>query len=54
MGTNPIAVGIPREEGKEPVVLDMATAAYPCECHHAYPRHVAPAHHIAFARLKMQ
>lgn len=31
LGTNPIAVAIPREEGKEPVVLDMATAAYPCE-----------------------
>ncbi|CAN0093007.1 unnamed protein product [Ectocarpus sp. 4 AP-2014] len=29
LGTNPIAVGIPREEGKEPIVLDMATAAYP-------------------------
>eukprot|EP00752_Nemacystus_decipiens_P013897 g12336.t1 len=29
LGTNPIAVGIPREEGKAPVVLDMATAAYP-------------------------
>ena len=33
LGTNPIAVGIPREEGKAPVVLDMATAAFPCECH---------------------
>lgn len=31
LGTNPIAVGIPREEGKEPIVLDMATAAFPCE-----------------------
>lgn len=31
LGTNPIAVGIPREEGKAPVVLDMATAAFPCE-----------------------
>lgn len=31
LGTNPIAVGIPREDGKEPVVLDMATGAYPCE-----------------------
>lgn len=31
LGTNPIAVGIPRAEGKEPIVLDMATAAYPCE-----------------------
>lgn len=29
LGTNPIAVGIPRAEGKEPIVLDMATAAYP-------------------------
>ncbi|CAM9326882.1 unnamed protein product [Laminaria digitata] len=29
LGTNPIAVGIPREEGKEPIVLDMATAAFP-------------------------
>lgn len=33
LGTNPIAVGIPREEGKAPVVLDMATAAFPCEYH---------------------
>lgn len=33
LGTNPIAVGIPREEGKAPVVLDMATAAFPCESH---------------------
>lgn len=24
-------MGIPREEGKEPIVLDMATAAFPCE-----------------------
>ncbi|CAM9543945.1 unnamed protein product, partial [Choristocarpus tenellus] len=29
LGTNPIAVGIPREAAKDPIVLDMATSAYP-------------------------
>ncbi len=27
-GTNPFAVGVPREDGASPVVLDMATSAY--------------------------
>ncbi|CAN0019928.1 unnamed protein product, partial [Phaeothamnion confervicola] len=29
LGTNPIAVGVPRLDGHPPLVLDMATSAYP-------------------------